>query len=357
MKDKLNARMTDLTACMQNVQQEILAPVDGLVARVEEIERESVARADGLAAKVAERVDGLGAKHQEGHRKLGVRIKVLAASVEAMQDATEATREALKSGVSIPSSVDAAEGRGAQRVRREKRYFAARLKQSRIRALHLPQIFPGIEQRAVEIGAIDPDTGQANHVDLLYVCAMARHIEARRIFEFGTYLGRTTYHLALGELDREVFSLDLDPGGDLPTDLKIGQAVRAVHKRGLQGHFFRGGSVESRITQLHGDSRTFDFSRYRKSMDFIFIDAGHSLDLVTNDTARAFDMLRAGGAIVWHDYAPKTPDLVDFAKEFSEKRPLFWVLDTSLLVYVDGVDASAVEARSPVYAREVLKPS
>ena len=64
-----------------------------------------------------------------------------------------------------------------------------------------------------------------------------------------------------------------------------------------------------------------------------------------------------GGVVVWHDFAPKGRDVVLFAREFSRTRPLFWVVDTSLLVYVDGVDSLAYDAPLPVYDRSLIKPA
>lgn len=234
-------------------------------------------------------------------------------------------------------------------------YFDEMHQKSRIRPLTLQQIFPGIEKCKVEIGAIDPDTKHPNHVDMLYVCAIARHRAAKRIFEFGTYLGRTTYHLALSESQPNVFSLDLDPRIEHPKELKLGKAVRSVLES-FQGVFFRGTEAGARVTQLHGDSRIYDFSPYHRNIDFTFIDAGHTYEFVANDTAKAMSMLAPGGAIVWHDYAPKSRDVVRFAHDFSAKHPLFWIQNTSLLVYVDGIDVMAHEAPRPPYAREFLKP-
>lgn len=234
-------------------------------------------------------------------------------------------------------------------------YFEKILSESNIRVLQLAQIFPRIENKSVKIGAIDPDTSHPNHVDMLYVCAIARHIGARRIFEFGTYLGRTTFHLALGKDVSEVYTLDLNPEVD-HTSLKLGQAVKSVHKLGLQGHFFHGHECSRHIVQLHGDSRFFDYSPYRNNIDFIFIDGGHTYEYVTNDTSKALEMLGPGGVIVWHDFAPKSPDVVTFAQEFSSTRPLFWIKGTSLLVYIDGIDALSYEAVVPKYARSILKP-
>jgi hypothetical protein len=152
-----------------------------------------------------------------------------------------------------------------------------------------------------------------------------------------------------------VFTLDLDPAADRPKELKLGKAVRSVLDS-HQGVFFRGTEAASRIVQLHGDSRRFDYSAWRGNIDFIFIDAGHTYEFVANDTDKAFQMLAPGGIVVWHDYAPKSRDVVTFARDLSRTRPLFWVRDTSLLVYVDGEDALEHSVVVPPWAREKLKP-
>lgn len=239
----------------------------------------------------------------------------------------------------------------------DQEYFIQSLNESLIRPLQLAEIFPGIEKQSVEIGAIDPDTSHLNHVDMLYVCAIARHIKAKWLFEFGTYLGRTTYHLALGENVEKVFTLDLDAALIYPKEMKLGRAVQAVHQRGLQGYFFQGQECASHITQLLGDCRTFNYEPYSKKMDFIFIDGGHTYDLVANDSERAFDMLKVGGVIVWHDFALKSPGVVSYAKELSSSRSLFWVRNTSLLIYIDGINSMRHKVPEMPYARSVLKPN
>jgi predicted O-methyltransferase YrrM len=238
----------------------------------------------------------------------------------------------------------------------ERDFFVETLGEGRIRPLHLPQLFPGIETERVEIGTIDPDTKHPNQVDMLYVSAIARHRRARRVFEFGTYLGRTTYHLALGEHVERVYTLDLDPAGPYPQGLKIGRAIRAVHERDLQGYFYRGTAAAERIVQLHGDSRTFDYGPYAGQMDLVFVDGGHTYEMVANDTQHALSLVKPGGLIIWHDFAPKGRDVAALAREFARERPLFWIEDTSLLVYIDGVDAVAYDAPTPVYSRTLIKP-
>lgn len=235
-------------------------------------------------------------------------------------------------------------------------YFNETSRNSAINEIQLNQLFPNIDKISIEVGAIDPDTAHKNHVDMLYVCAIARYVKAQYIFEFGTYLGRTTHHLALGEEAKHVYSLDLDPKKEYPDNLKLGQAIRNVHKLNLQGVFFQDQNTHSKITQLHGDSRFFDYSLYSGKIDYIFIDGAHSYDVASSDTQHAFQMLKKGGVIVWHDFSSKSPDIVKLAKEIVVSRPLFWIANTSLLIYIDGLDANKYIPEIPPYARKKIKP-
>lgn len=215
------------------------------------------------------------------------------------------------------------------RVRYEKQIrtmaFAQMLEASRIRELYLAEIFPGIERVSVPVGAINEQTFHANHADLLYVCAIARHRGAKNLFEFGTYQGRTTYHLTLASDGARVTTLNLPPEKE-PTFAQF------------LGQYFKGTDREKFITQVLSDSREFDTTPCHGQFDFVFVDGDHGYDLVKNDTQKAFELLKPGGAILWHDYAPKSEGLVRFFQEFSQKRPLFRIKRTCLLLHVDGVD-------------------
>ncbi len=142
--------------------------------------------------------------------------------------------------------------------------------------------------------------------DLVSLCLLARILQPRRIFEIGTATGYSTLHLALNApADATVFTLDLAPTGDARVALRttwmddahIGPSVRRGYPR-----VFRGTEVERRIVPLFGDSATFDFSPYRGSIDLFFIDGAHSYEYVRNDTLRAFDSVRPGGVVAWHDF-------------------------------------------------------
>src|SRR5262249_197046 len=54
------------------------------------------------------------------------------------------------------------------------------------------------------------------------------------------------------------------------------------------------------------DSRTYDFTRLTP-LDFVFVDGGHDLATARSDSLAAYQALRPGGVLVWHDLPSPTP--------------------------------------------------
>lgn len=214
-----------------------------------------------------------------------------------------------------------------QRIEKHRKVveFARNLEESKIREVYIEELFPGIQNISVPIGVINELTGHANKADMLYVSAVAKHVGAMKMFEFGTYMGRTTFYLAHNNPDGQVFTLNLPPECD-------------PRYAPFMGVLFKGQDEETRITQIHSDSREFDTAPYRHQFDFVFVDGDHSYDLVKNDTQKALELLKPGGVIMWHDFAPKSDGLVRFFREFTQDRPLFRIRSTCLLVYIEGID-------------------
>jgi predicted O-methyltransferase YrrM len=198
--------------------------------------------------------------------------------------------------------------------------------QSCIRELYLAELFPNIGEIKLPVGVIHEESHHSNQVDMLYVCAIAAFLQARQIFEFGTYRGQTTCGLAAIAADVKVTTLNLPPEKDPRYAPYIGQFIKTSPYR-------------DRITQIFADAYEFDPFPYTNQMDFIFVDADHSYEGIENDSKKALQMLRPGGVIVWHDYAAKTPGVYEFIRDFSKERPVFQIRNTCLVVYWDGVDA------------------
>ena len=154
--------------------------------------------------------------------------------------------------------------------------------------------------RPVIVGPVASAHANVSEYELLVICSFVVQTRARRIFEIGTYDGRTTLAIArnlTGDGHVETLNLPPDWEGDgvPPDDASLATAV-------VSGERFLGQPEAERITQLWGDSATFDFSPYRGQMDLVFIDGAHSADYVERDTETARTLIRgAGGLVLWHD--------------------------------------------------------
>lgn len=316
---------------VRQVQDGVSAAVDRPVKLAEESVDAVVER---TARQMEDRVTtivGVRAKRMERHLEVSVGVahkRTVARLTALMREIRYLTDLQVENGPEPP----VVKGNSLSRYARE-RYekhrrmiaFARNFEESRIRELYLTEIFPDIERVAIPLGAINELTGHANKVDMLYVCAIAKHLQARKIFEFGTYQGRTSYHLTYASEGAQVTTLNLPPEAD-------------TRYAPYLGSYFRGTEREAFVTQLLEDSRQLDTTPYRQQFDVVFVDGDHSYDVVKNDTEKAFELVRPGGSILWHDYAPKSEGLVEFFRDFTKERPLFRIKRTCVLLHLDGVD-------------------
>ncbi|MBI3880765.1 MAG: class I SAM-dependent methyltransferase [Verrucomicrobia bacterium] len=183
----------------------------------------------------------------------------------------------------------------------------------------------------------DKADGNVNLAELAVLNALCRACRPRELFEIGTFDGRTTLNLAANS-EANVFTLDL-PAGHATKFEVVGGDNKYVNKPASGARFTSEPNCRlpaaQRITQLYGDSASFDFSPWHGRMDFVFVDGAHSHDFVMNDSRVALKLLRSGGGvIVWHDYGV-WPDvavaLEDLLKE-QPALPLRHVRGTSLVV-------------------------
>jgi hypothetical protein len=149
---------------------------------------------------------------------------------------------------------------------------------------------------------------------------------ARRMFEFGTCTGRTTYLWARNSPpDAVVTTITLAPD---QVEAYVGEhsddeadREHALDESTFEEFLYTGTPEATKIEQLFGDSKTFDETPYHSSMDLIFIDGSHAYSYVMSDTQKALRMITPGGLILWHDYegpaAGRGTDvaLIEIAKE------------------------------------------
>jgi predicted O-methyltransferase YrrM len=140
--------------------------------------------------------------------------------------------------------------------------------------------------------------------ELAYLALITKTAQPKKIFEIGTFRGRTALNFALNSPeDCIVYTLDLSPE-EKETQLDSTYAADAdLIVQSRPGEDYQGKDVSAKIRQLYGNSLTFDFSPYFGQIDLVFVDGAHHYEAVKSDTLNALKMARPGSYIVWHDFA------------------------------------------------------
>jgi len=169
--------------------------------------------------------------------------------------------------------------------------------------------------------------------ELLSICAIIKDRQIQKVFEIGTFDGRTTRAMAINTEDKGfVYTLNLPPGTKT-SQLETGNVDIQLASKVISGERFLNTFEGTKILQLWGDSATFDFTPYNQKIDMVFIDGAHSEDYVYNDTIKALELVKKeGGFIIWHD--AHLFGVVGYLKKlvFKEQHPVYFIKGTTLAV-------------------------
>jgi Methyltransferase domain len=202
-----------------------------------------------------------------------------------------------------------------------------------IRSLEVGKL-PALEG-AIQMLSIPPGYGCMPAQDLYALLRVVRWLKPKRIFEIGTFQGVTTAHMALNS-EAEIYTLDLPR--DLAVDVQgyIADDLALLQPREQIGEAYRPFNSASRIHQLFGDSRSFNYQMYYGTVDLVLVDGCHLFDYVISDSRHAFQLLSERGAILWHDFG-YSHDVVRALRELAKKWPLSHLEGTALGLYLRGV--------------------
>lgn len=172
-------------------------------------------------------------------------------------------------------------------------------------------------------------------IDLLSLCLLCRAIEPRTIFEIGTFVGYTSYHMALNTpAETRIHTLDLPPA-DRDTTLRTTATDHKLIDQDVGPAVFEGTAASEKIERLYGDSATFDFSEWHDAVDLFFVDGAHSYEYVRADTLNALRCVRPGGVVVWHDYGRLEQNGVTrWLHELARDHEIFAVPNGSIAYHV-----------------------
>jgi hypothetical protein len=176
------------------------------------------------------------------------------------------------------------------------------------------------------------DYGEMPEHELGVLCKIVKNLQPKVIFEIGTFMGRTTLHLA-ANTEAQIYTLDLPPEGHIDYTAPLDHDPELDVYPQQPGVKFQNTPYATRIQQLYGDSQNFDFSPFYNKVDYVFVDANHHYEFVLRDSMNAFKMIKPNGVIIWHDYASYAPGVIRALDVVSQKFPIDHIEGTSLAVY------------------------
>ena len=137
--------------------------------------------------------------------------------------------------------------------------------------------------------------------EILTLASVTRLLQPKRVFEIGTFNGRTTAIFILNSpAESQIFTLDLPPkvnalDGYLSTDIDLVRDRRPED-------FLTSAGLAGRYQQIYCDSMNFDPEPFRDTIELGFIDGAHAEEFVRNDTQKMSIMMSSRGYVFWHDY-------------------------------------------------------
>lgn len=186
---------------------------------------------------------------------------------------------------------------------------------------------------SVVVPPILSESGGTRLDEQLYLATVTRILRPRKIFEIGTFHGRTTSLFILNAPpETTVLTLDLPPETQVgETANYINSDVDLVRKRKL-AHCVHELGLTNRYQQILCDSLQFDPAPHRQSVELGFIDGAHTRRYVENDTLKMAEMVAERGLVFWHDYGGKGAfkPLTDYLESLARQIPVYRVPGTSL---------------------------
>lgn len=175
------------------------------------------------------------------------------------------------------------------------------------------------------------DGGGTSLGELTTLAAVTRLLQPKRVFEIGTFNGRTTSVFLMNTpADALVHSLDLPPEPGKAADM-IDSDVYLIGRRRLAAYVFEY-QLEDRFRQVLCDSMKFDPEPYRDSIELGFVDGAHAQAYVKNDTEKMAAMMSERGLVFWHDYGGKGRfrPLTEYLEELGRRIEMYRVPGTTL---------------------------
>jgi predicted O-methyltransferase YrrM len=185
----------------------------------------------------------------------------------------------------------------------------------------------------VGMSPIRPVDGNMNLQEILILSLLIKSYHPRTILEIGTFNGLTTHHMAINSsATTKIHTLDLENPMHLLQKNTWDEDLKFIFYEKKKQKVYASSLEKNKIQEHVGNSLDYDFAKFQEP-DFIFIDGGHSYEIVANDTRKSLNILSSRGIIVWHDYSCHCAGVYQFLNELSLSLALEHIEGTSLVIY------------------------
>ncbi len=184
------------------------------------------------------------------------------------------------------------------------RDYMSLVKQDVWRSQTIDELLPKMKENCIVLEHLQGGGIYTSIDELAYLALITRNLRPARIFEIGTFRGRTALTFALNSPPEcVVYTLDLPALERTEFKRRTNPADTEIIEKSLTGIDYQGKPGSEKIRQLFGDSTTYDFSGYYGQMDLVFVDGAHHFEAVVSDTRNALKLVRDEGWVIWHDFA------------------------------------------------------
>lgn len=134
--------------------------------------------------------------------------------------------------------------------------------------------------------------GGSGILDYIFIKTIAQISGVKEYLEIGTYIGESINNLS--DCCEKLYSVTA--AVDAPYSSRSGN-----RQLGLPDYTERL-TNDKKVIHYFVDSKQFDFSKHRDTVDLYFIDGDHSYDGVLCDTKNIFANKKEDAIVIWHDF-------------------------------------------------------
>jgi hypothetical protein len=176
--------------------------------------------------------------------------------------------------------------------------------------------------------------GNVSYKELISISSLIQANNPKNLLEIGTFTGLTTLHMALNSSpESKVHTLDLSTLDSYPEEAIDPEDIKYISSAIKKNKYYTNTLSSHKIIAHEGNSLTYSFRHFTEDdskLDFIFIDGGHSYQVVKNDTEKSLKILKEDGILLWHDYTPNCPGVFTYLNELCQSYPILHINETTL---------------------------